>query len=67
MRRWEGTVFARDPELFPELDSELFGEPVKRMKVEKLPDQDAGTLIPKDMKALKKELKAKAKSKAKSK
>lgn len=60
-------MFARDPELFPELDSELFGEPVKRMKVEKTPDQESGTLIPKDMKALKKELKMKHKSKSSSK
>ena len=63
--RWEGIVFARDPELFPELDDQLFGEPVKRMKIDKIPDQETATLIPADLKALKKELKLKAKSKSK--
>ena len=62
MCRWEGIVFARDPELFPTLETELFGEPMKRMKVPKVPDQENATLIPKDLKALKKELKAKAKA-----
>lgn len=32
------------------------------MKVPKVPDQENATLIPKDLKALKKELKAKAKA-----
>ena len=59
--RWEGTVFARDPEMFPELDPNLFGEPMKRMKVE-IKNGDT-SLIPEDVKALKKEWKMKMKSK----
>ena len=52
----------RDPEIFPTLDNELFGEPVKRMKVEKV-EADKKAFVPDDLKALRKELKSKSKSK----
>ena len=54
-------MFARDPELFPKLDINLFGEPMKRMKIE-VSNRET-SLIPEDVKALKKEWKAKMKSK----
>lgn len=60
--RWEGRVFQRDPEIFPALDTELFGESVKRMKVPK-EEVDTDPFVPEDLKALKKSLKAKAKAK----
>ena len=61
--RWEARVFERDPEVFPALDKELFGEPMKRMKIEPLPGAKEYSFVPEDLKALKKELKAKAKAK----
>ena len=63
MRRWEGRVFQRDPELFPALEQDLFGEPMRRMKIDPVPDAKEYSFVPEDLKALKKELKAKAKSK----
>ena len=59
--RWEATVFVRDPEVFPELDPNLFGEPMKRMKIE-IENGDT-SLIPEDVKALKKEWKMKMRAK----
>ena len=61
MCRWEGRVFMRDPEIFPALESDLFGEVVKRMKVEKVVNEKV--FVPEDLKALRKELKAQAKAK----
>lgn len=52
----------RDPEIFPALESDLFGEPIKRMKVEKV-ESDKTVFVPEDLKALRKELKSKAKAK----
>ena len=46
----------RDPEVFPTMNPDLFGEPMKRMKVDL--QFKEGTLIPEDIKAVKKELKA---------
>ena len=51
----------RDPEVFPTMNPDLFGEPMKRMKVDL--QSKEGTLIPEDIKAVKKELKAKLKAK----
>ena len=51
----------RDPEIFPALESDLFGEVVKRMKVEKVENEKV--FVPEELKALRKELKVQAKSK----
>ena len=51
----------RYPEVFPTMNPDLFGEPMKRMKVDL--QFKEGTLIPEDIKAVKKELKAKLKAK----
>lgn len=59
--RWEGRVFQRDLEIFPKLETDLFGEVVKRMKVDKVETEDV--FVPEDLKSLKKELKAKSKAK----
>lgn len=63
MGRWEAKVFERDPEVFPALDKELFGDPMKRMKIEPLQGAKEFSFVPEDVKLLKKELKAKAKAK----
>ena len=55
-------MLVRDPEIVPTLDPELFGEAVKRMKVEKV-EVDKNAFVPADLKALRKELKSKSKSK----
>ena len=59
--RWEAEIFMRDPEVFPTMNPDLFGEPMKRMKVDLQVKE--GTLIPEDIKAVKKEWKAKLKAK----
>lgn len=52
---WEGLVFTRDPEFFPELNKELFGDSVKRLKM-KYSDVPR-TIIPQDWKSVKKSMK----------
>lgn len=54
-------MLERDPEIFPALETELFGEIVKRMKVDKV--ENDKSFVPENLKALRKEMKAKAKSK----
>ena len=59
--RWEGIVFARDPEVFPTYDEQLFGAAMKRMKIDKKPEERS--LVPEDAKALRREIKSQMKHK----
>lgn len=54
-------MFERDPEVFPALDKELFGEPMEADEDRAPAGAKEFSFVPEDLKALKKELKAKAK------
>ena len=45
------------------MEKDLFGEPMRRMKIDPVPDAKEYSFVPEDLEELKKELKAKAKSK----